>query len=254
MKKIVIIIIGIIIVLAIAVSVVFFTQKYSISFEKQTEEEVAVEKEVKDMKTVEENQGDDAAKKTQDIIREVKEIAKENGDSEEKFGEVISIRGNIVEIDGTITEETIKEAIIIAPGTNPVSVETGDVLTKGGEKVKNEAGAGTPDAPKASNTIEDIDKLPESTIKLTIFSSKIEPAVFSVSAKQVVSLALTGGDDRIQIFRFEDDSLKGVAVPLGAGETRSVTFNAPEKPGEYVFFSDMSNHKDLGSVGKMIVK
>jgi plastocyanin len=43
---------------------------------------------------------------------------------------------------------------------------------------------------------------------------------------------------------------------LYAGQTRAVTFNAPEKTGEYVFYCNVGGtiHKNRGEVGKMIVK
>lgn len=197
----------------------------------------------------------EAAKATQDLIndlvvdanQEVMEVpGAGNMEAEPAFGE-----------DGEIITPEVKpiKMVVVAPGTSPINVETGKVINTRGEELSNEAGSGTQGAPQASFPM-DIKDVPKTAIKLEATSSGFSPSEFTVNRGQAVSLAVTNVNESTfsEILRFDDPALAAIVIGVSKGETISLTFNAPDKAGEYTFFSDMFNHRDQGAEGKMIVK
>jgi hypothetical protein len=201
------------------------------------------------------NLGEDAAKETQKLIDEVKEIANDinsgKNDADQKISQVVTFTR--AESNGSTTVTSTEQAVVVAPSSNPISVESGDVLTRDGTtEANNNATPGDPNAPLQSDVV-DPNKLPESTIKLTMSPTGVTPKEFTVKAKQAVALSVTA-ESSVEIFKFDDPSLAAVAVGLKPGETRVITFNAPDKPGEYKFYSDFAGHRSTGAEGKMIVQ
>ena len=203
-----------------------------------------------------EDQTPEAAQATQDLINDLVV----DGDQEVQ---TIQTAGEALETEGTLDENgepmmvPTKEIkmVIVSPGTSGINVETGEVITETGDAVVNDVRAGSQEGPRSSFPI-DVNDLPESTIKLDVTSNSFTPNEFTVNRGQAVSLAVTNVNESTfsEVFRFDDVSLKGVVLGLSNGQTRSITFNAPDKAGEYTFFSDMFNHRDQGAVGTMIVK
>ncbi len=190
----------------------------------------------------------EAAQKTQELIDEIKEIAKNIGEDQgETISKVVAIEDN----SGAGNEK--KQAVIAAPGTSPISVEDGEVVTVYGNEAKNEATPGSVDAPRQSSPLNP-SELPASAIKLSITPNSITPAEFRVKAGQAVLLAATAGEDSMETFSFADSKLRAVTLGLFAGETRAITFKAPVEKGEYAFFSNITNHRENGAEGKMIVE
>lgn len=149
--------------------------------------------------------------------------------------------------EGTPTEQ----GVVAAPGASPVT-EEGVVLNTQGEEAKNDVQPGSPEAPQQSNPIA-AEEVPSSATKLTVSAQGFSPAEFTVSAGSAVTLSVTSGDTQTHIFMFDDPSLSAVAVGIGPGETRAITFNAPTTKGEYSFRCDVPGHAGRGEVGKMIV-
>ncbi len=196
-----------------------------------------------------EEQTPEAAKATQELINEIKP---EN--ATEESGNIKTI--SVAETVGTTTVMKEIKAVVVAPGTSAVDMESGKVLTETGKVANNEAKAGSQEAPQQSFPIANKEELPKSTIKLDVTSSSFTPNTFTVNRGQAVSLAVSNVNETTfsEIFRFDDPSLSGVVLGLAKGETKTITFNAPAKAGEYSFFSDMFDHRAQGAVGKMIVK
>lgn len=204
-------------------------------------------------------QSEEAAQETQKLIDEVEEIASSSETEEEEEESEISYAyrkrvtiPNDSEGEGSTTSEE-KVGVVVAPGSSAIEKETGDVVTKNGEKTKNDVKPGSEEAPQQSFAV-DKEELPESVKKITMYQDNIEPAEFRVKAGQAASLAITAGDSYTHIFRFDDESLRAVAVGLSPGETRTITFNVPEEKGEYIYYSDMANFRKNGAEGKMIVE
>lgn len=143
----------------------------------------------------------------------------------------------------------------VAPGASVVTTE-GEVLSAQGNVAKNDVTPGAPEAPQQSAPItpETLKELPKEAIKLTVSPSGFKPADFSVDAGSVVTLSVTSDEAQTHVFKFEDPSLSAVAVGIGPSETRAITFNAPEKKGDYIFFCDVPGHRGRGETGKMTVK
>ncbi|MBI4034261.1 MAG: cupredoxin domain-containing protein [Candidatus Brennerbacteria bacterium] len=152
----------------------------------------------------------------------------------------------------TVVRETIVEREVAAPGASPVT-EGGQVVTPEGAPVRQDVLPGSPEAPQQSNPVSE-ESLPEETVKLKISASGIAPASFNVKAGSAVVLSVTSVDDQTHVFKFKDPSLQAVAIGVGPGETRAITFNAPKGAGDYDFFCDVPGHEARGERGVMTVR
>jgi len=133
------------------------------------------------------------------------------------------------------------------------TIKDGKVVTPEGKPVKNDAIPGTIGAPQQSDLIKNLEKLPIGAIKLSVTEKGFNPLSFEVKAGQVVNLVITAGDAQFHVLKFKDPLLSGVFMGIPGEQTRAITFNAPEKVGEYEFFCDVPGHQDKGEKGKMIV-
>ena len=196
-----------------------------------------------------ENLDSEAAEATQALIDDATDIA----GGETKTVQVSTVTGEGTENATTTTTEV--KMVVIAPGTSGIDVNTGKVITETGAAVENDARAGSQEAPHESFAISE-NAIPESAIKLKVTSSSFTPNEFTVKKGQAVNLAVSNVNETTfsEIFRFDDPSLSAVVLGLAKGETKSITFNAPTKAGEYSFYSSMFDHRAQGAVGKMIVK
>jgi cytoskeletal protein RodZ len=185
-------------------------------------------------------------KATGNLIEEAKKLAEQNGPG--NIAQVINV--DRTNSDGTKTPD---QAVVVAPQSNPISVTTGEVLTRDGTEVaKAGTRAGDFNAPIQSAPI-DASKLPASAVKLVINSNSVSPAEFTVNAGQAVVLSITAASSP-EVFRFESSLLAAVAVGLEKGQTLMIDFNAPTVAGDYIFYSDFASHRQMGVVGKMVVK
>ncbi len=197
------------------------------------------------------DQTPEASQATQQLISEVTTAA-----SSTKPGitgpETISIAS-----DGASSTTAPIKAVIVNQGTSPINVETGKVITKTGAAVVNNVIAGSQQAPQQSVPL-DLTKtvVPSSAIMLDAKKDGFSPKEFTVNRGQLVSLVVTNVNDgpNYEILMFDDPSLQAVAVAMLTGNSKSISFNAPTKAGEYTFYSAQLNHRALGAVGKMIVK
>lgn len=163
---------------------------------------------------------------------------------------------NLLENPGPMAE-TVKagssSAVVVLPGTSPVSVDTGEVLTKKGEVANTDASQGRLNSITDSYSV-DPKELGGNTIKITINPRSVEPKEFTVHPGQAVSLALSNTASWSEVIIFQDPSLSAVAFSLLPNTTKAITFNAPMRVGEYLFYSNVAEERALGIEGKMIVK
>lgn len=145
------------------------------------------------------------------------------------------------------------EGIVAVPGTSPVTEED-VVVTPQGAPVKNDAVPGTQEAPQQSEPIVDKSQVPASAVKLDVSAGGFSPSEFKVKAGRAVTLSVSSVDTQTHVFAFKDASLQAVAIGVGPGETRAITFNAPDVKGEYAFFCNVPGHEARGEAGKMIVE
>lgn len=196
----------------------------------------------------------EAAQETQKLLDEVENIASsvnERDIDNEGYAEVVEFE-EVDEETGTTTKKS--QGVRIAPGANIIKKDTGEVVNDDGKKVDNSAPIGSPDAPRQSQYIHDKEKLPESSIELEIGADYIEPESFTVKSGQAVNLVISAVSDSGALLKFEDPSMGGVAAALMPNRTKTITFNAPDDPGEYKYFSDYGRQKELGAVGIMTVE
>lgn len=111
---------------------------------------------------------------------------------------------------------------------------------------------GTPENPYQSAPVSG-GEVPTDFIKMTVSAEGFAPSRFAVPAGGSVGISLTSGD-HTHIFKFENPSLKNVAVGVGPGETRLIEFYAPTEKGEYVFYCDVPGHRARGEEGVMVVE
>lgn len=129
------------------------------------------------------------------------------------------------------------------------------VVNNEGIEVKNDVEPMAPEAPQQTAPITDTSKLSEKVIKIEVSAERgFQPASFEVRAGQPVTISVSSVDDYTHVFAFKDASLSAVAVGVANGETRAITFDAPEKTGEYAFYCNVPGHEGRGEAGKMIVK
>lgn len=149
---------------------------------------------------------------------------------------------------------TTPQGVVQAPGASPIA-SSGIVVTPEGKPVNNAAQPGAPEAPKESNPLTSIKDVPTNAVKITMAASGITPSSFTVKAGEAVTLSIAEGDTQSHIFKFEDPSLAAVAVGIGPGDPiRVLSFNAPAKPGSYVYYCDVPGHKGRGEQGTMVVR
>jgi plastocyanin len=156
--------------------------------------------------------------------------------------------------DGLIEAQEIK-IVKVSPGTNGIDVQTGRVVNDQGVVIDTSVDPSGPGAPAPSFPLTQ-EQIPNSAIRLEATSYGFTPSEFTVSRGQAINLVITNVNESTyaEIFRFDDPSLQAVVLGVAKGETNSITFNAPTTAGEYTFYSSMFNHRDLGAVGKMIVR
>ena len=158
------------------------------------------------------------------------------------------------------TEDKIDEAkkaepVELAPGASPVT-EDNEVLAPSGEVASNQARAGSADAPKPSQVLEEeqVEEMLGWSIEVSVTKEgKYSPDSFTVTPGQVVNLILTAPVDGPHSLRFSDKSMNGVSVAVRSGQSRAVTFKAPDSPGEYPWHHTSPGYKRKGFIGKMIV-
>lgn len=145
-----------------------------------------------------------------------------------------------------------KDARVEVAGGNAITKEN-VVVTHTGTVAKNDVVPMSPEAPQQTAPISKA-QLPNTALKMDLSAAGFSPSSVSAKAGAPVTLSITSADSLTHVFMFNDASLAAVAIGVGPGETRAITFNAPEKAGEYTFRCDVPGHSGRGEVGKLIVK
>lgn len=146
----------------------------------------------------------------------------------------------------------LEGAVVNAPGANLITKE-GKVVNEEGKAVRSDVAYNSPEAPRQTQAIENEDDIKDA-VKLTLGDDGFSPKEFSVKPGAAVTIALTGTNESSHVLAFEDKKLGAVYINIRPGETRAVTFNAPDDAGDYTFFCDFPGHKNRGEVGVMKVQ
>lgn len=106
--------------------------------------------------------------------------------------------------------------------------------------------------PMDEKKVEEVSKK-DNVVNLEISPKGFLPKEFTVNRGETISLILTSAHS-MHTVQFEDSSLSNIYFGVLAGETRGVSFIAPTKPGNYIFYCTQSGHRERGEEGVMRVK
>jgi len=95
------------------------------------------------------------------------------------------------------------------------------------------------------------EEIPSAAIKLSVSDSGFTPKEFTINSGQEVSLAITAVGSSTHVFIFPMASLMGLQTMVSNGETKMITFTAPNA-GTYTFRDDIPDFRK--NTGSMIVK
>lgn len=173
------------------------------------------------------------------------------GEQTDENGPVVPQEPTAVAVNSS-SPEILKTAKVVAPGANPISA-AGKVLTPEGKPVKNDSLPMAPDAPRQTQPV-DVKVLAKEVIKISASAAGFSPSSFTVKKGAPITVSLTSTDGYTHVMVFNDASLSSVAMGVAPGETRVISFNAPEKAGEYAFRCTVPGHEARGEKGVMIVQ
>lgn len=146
----------------------------------------------------------------------------------------------------------IKDAKVVIKGANAITPDN-KVITETGKVTENVVLPMSPTAPKQTGFLDKAE-LPKGVVNVSVGNNKFSPAEFSTKAGAPTTFSLTGVDDFSHVIAFDDASLTAIAILVGPGQTKAITFNAPTTPGTYTFSCASPDHAARGEKGKMIVK
>lgn len=147
---------------------------------------------------------------------------------------------------------SLEGAKVVIPGANPITIDN-KVVTPEGRIASSTERPMEGNAPRQTGFLSKED-LPASLFKLEVGNGKFSPSEFETRVGAPTSFSLTGVDSVSHLIAFDDPALAAVIIMVGPGQTKAITFNAPETPGEYTFRCDAPGHAENGEKGKMVVK
>jgi plastocyanin len=146
----------------------------------------------------------------------------------------------------------LEGAKVVVPGANPITTDN-KVVTATGQITENNAQPMTDTAPKQTGFLNK-EEISKDVAGISVGNNKFSPASFSTKVGAPTTFTLTGVDSYSHVIAFDDQSLSAIAILVGPGQTKAITFNAPTTAGEYTFRCASPGHAEAGEVGKMIVK
>jgi plastocyanin len=179
-----------------------------------------------------------------DIVEEEKEVPARDEEgtdlSKEEIAKIDLVKSSRIEVEG---------ADLITPDNKVINSE--------GDEVRTDVSPTESGAPKQTDPVIR-EELPENVIDLEVSLGEFRPNTFTVSPGEPITISLTSTDSFGHTLVFRDPLLKAVGIGVGGGETRAITFKAPEIPGQYDFYcnsgGDKVGHVVRGEMGKMIVE
>ena len=154
--------------------------------------------------------------------------------------------------ENSIEIDEIGPVTVIVPGANAINKDN-IVITANGEAANNVGIKGGEGVPLQTGFLNP-EELPESVFQLKVGSNAFTPNQFTTIAGSPTTFSLTSTDDLVHTLVFEDRSLSSIVILVGPGQTKAITFNAPQEPGIYNFKCISPGHEDRGEVGQLIVK
>lgn len=157
-----------------------------------------------------------------------------------------------IDLEGEVSS-VLEGAAQVAPGANYVNKD-GKVIDDEGNEILSNARYDSPSAPRQTQALENPEEI-DADIRLTLSAEDgFNPSEVTVNRGQAVTMLLTGTDEHSHGITFSDEALSGVFINIRPGETRGVTFNAPDVAGEYGFHCGIPGHDTRGEVATLIVR
>lgn len=103
--------------------------------------------------------------------------------------------------------------------------------------------------------MEDETVLAVKSVEIVAKEMDYHPNEILAQPGQMLEVTLINNGERPHNIEFElPQGEKLLDTPVEPGNRASLSFEAPAEAGEYTFYCPVENHKDLGMVGKLIVR
>ena len=95
-----------------------------------------------------------------------------------------------------------------------------------------------------------------SAVQITAHDYRFDPAELTASPGQAMRVELANKGERPHSIEFhlEGEAEAELSSQLPPGETRLLTFTAPGKPGKYVYYCPVGDHRSRGMEGTLVVR
>ena len=144
-----------------------------------------------------------------------------------------TIVSEIPETPAAASETSLaEESIVIADTAVPVNPKDQSLS----------ALPGSEEAPK-QEIVESGSTIPAKAISISVTDKGFSPDSFTVKAGQQVTLAIMAADGNTHVFIFPNASLMGLTTAVLSGETKMITFTAPEA-GSFLFRDDIPGYRE----------
>ncbi len=148
--------------------------------------------------------------------------------------------------------EDLGPVSVVVKGASPIT-EDNIVITNEGVVTDNTGILGSDKAPKQTGFLTP-EELPEQVLQIKVSSAGFEPRQFTTVAGAPTTISLTSSDNLSHNLVFSHRLLSSVSIFVGPGQTKAITFQAPETPGIYGFKCLVPGHEEKGEIGQMVVK
>lgn len=138
----------------------------------------------------------------------------------------------------------LRDAVVVVPGANPITTDN-KVVTMEGKVADSSARPMSDEAPKQTGFLNK-EELPASVVSIEVGNGRFSPNEFRTRAGSPTTFSLTGVDSYSHVLAFDDPVLAAVAILVGPGQTKAITFNAPTEPGRYTFRNDSPDRTETG--------
>lgn len=146
----------------------------------------------------------------------------------------------------------IEGAKVVVEGANAITTDN-KVVTETGVVTENIVLPMSETAPKQTGFL-DKETLASGVAKIEVGNNKFSPTSFSTKVGAPTTFSLTGVDDFSHVITFDNPVLSAIAILVGPGQTKAITFNAPTTAGTYTFSCASPDHAARGEKGTMIVR
>ena len=154
-----------------------------------------------------------------------------------------------IEVEGL---EDLGPVSAVVNGASPITKDN-VVITNEGVVADNTGILGADNAPKQTGFLNP-EELPEQVLQIKVSNSGFEPKQFTTVSGAPTTISLTSSDNLSHNLVFSHRLLSSISIFVGPGQTKAITFQAPETPGVYDFKCLVPGHEERGEVGQMIVK